>query len=190
MYFIQTLYIDKNKDPFRDPFGWSAPEYHLMGWALSCLQLHNLYGNITLYANSQGANLLIDTLQLPYTEAFLTHDNLKMIHPDLWTLVKIYTHSLQEQPFLHIDGDIFLFSPFDSKLLEGELIAQNIETATENHYTRSQKELMREFVFFPLCIQKDFESGLPVQACNTGIVGGNNLSFFRDYADWAFEVCS
>ena len=28
MNFIQTLYIDKLKDPFKDCFGWAAPEYH------------------------------------------------------------------------------------------------------------------------------------------------------------------
>jgi len=31
MNFIQTLYIDPDKDPFHDSFGWAAPEYHLMG---------------------------------------------------------------------------------------------------------------------------------------------------------------
>jgi hypothetical protein len=48
MNFIQTLQIGAGKDPFRDSFGWIAPEYHLMSWALSCLQLHKLYGNTTL----------------------------------------------------------------------------------------------------------------------------------------------
>jgi len=37
MNYIQTFYINPDKDPFRDSFGWVAPEYHLMGWALSSL---------------------------------------------------------------------------------------------------------------------------------------------------------
>ena len=142
MNFIQTLYINADKDPFKDSCGWAAPEFHLMGWALSCLQLHKLYGNISLYANSPAARLLIDTLRLPYSNVHLTHDNLNLIHPDLWAFTKIYTHSLQEQPFLHIDGDIFLFKPFDSGILEGELIAQNIELGTEYCYIPAQKEVM------------------------------------------------
>jgi len=185
--FIQTLYIDPDKDPFRDSFGWVAPEYHLMGWALSCLQLHQLYGNITLYANSRAARLLIDTLQLPYADVILAHDELTLIHPELWALSKIYTYSLQEQPFLHIDGDVFPFSPFKSDLLEGELVAQNVEVATENHYMRTQNELMQYFTFFPPCVKRDFESAVPFQACNAGILGGHNLSFFHDYAASAFE---
>ena len=119
MNLLQTLYIDKSKDLFRDSFGWAAPEYHLMGWALSCLQLHKVYGNITLFANSQAADLLIDKLQLPYTEVNLAHNKLTLIHPNLWALPKIYTYSLQEHPFLHIDGDVFLFEPFNPNLFEG-----------------------------------------------------------------------
>ena len=187
MIFLQTLYITSNKDPFRDPFGWSSPEYHLMGWALSCLQLHKLYGNITLHANSPAAHLLIDTLQLPYTQVILSHDELTLIHPDLWALPKIYTYSLQQEPFLHIDGDVFLFKPFNSLLLEGNLIAQNVEVATENYYSSTQKEIMRHFTCFPPCVKKEFESGIPVQACNAGILGGNDLSFFHEYAYTAFE---
>ena len=187
MHFIQTLQISPGKDPYHDSFGWAAPEYHLMGWALSCLLLHKLYGNITLYANSPAARLLIDTLQLPYNKVCLTHDRLTLIHPDLWALPKIYTYSLQEQPFLHIDGDVFLFNPFDSELLRGELIAQNLETATDRYYIPVQKELMRYFTFFPPCVKKDFESGHPVQSVNAGILGGCNVSFFHDYADSAFE---
>ena len=94
MNFIQTLYVADSKNPFVDKFGWAAPEYHLMGWALSCLQLRQIYGDISLFANSQAARLLVDTLQLPYSEVHLTHDKLNLIHPDLWALPKIQTYSL------------------------------------------------------------------------------------------------
>ena len=187
MNFIQTLYVDDTRDPFCDLFGWVAPEYHLMGWALSCFQLHKVYGDVTLYANSKAARLLTDTLQLPYSEVCTVHDNLSLIHPELWALPKIYTYSFQEQPFLHIDGDVFLFKSFNPDLLEGELIAQNVEVATENYYTSTQKELMRYLTYFPPCVKKDFESGIPFQSCNAGIIGGNNLLFFHDYAELAFE---
>ena len=187
MKLIQTLYIGTHKDPFHDPFGWVAPEYHLMSWALSCLQLHKIYGNITLYANSKAAYILIDTLQLPYTKVHLAHDELTLIHSDLWALPKIYTYSIQEQPFLHIDCDVFVFNQFDCNLLNAELIAQNVEVATEDYYAVTQKKLMRYFTFFPSCVKRDFESGIPVQACNAGIMGGNNISFFSDYSATVFD---
>ena len=189
MYFIQTLYMNTTKDPFCDSFGWIAPEYHLMGWALSCLQLHKLYGSITLYANSPAAGLLLDTLQLPFNSLILVHDQLTLPHPDLWALPKIYTYSLQEKPFLHVDGDVFLFEPLDSGLLDSDLVAQNKEVATEHYYFPAQKALMCHFSFFPPCVKKDFESGKPIHACNAGILGGNNISFYRDYTALTLTQC-
>ena len=166
MDLIQTLYINTNKDPFYDTFGWAAPEYHLIAWALSSMQLHKLYGKVTLFANSQAARFLIDKLQLPFTHVNIALDELTLINPYLWALPKIYTYSLQEKPFLHIDGDVFLFEQLNPMLLERELIAQNVEVATDNYYTLTQKELMRRFTFLPSCVKTDFESGIPIQACN------------------------
>lgn len=186
MNLIQTLYIDTQKNPFKDSFGWVAPEYHLMGWALSCLQLHKIYGNISLFANSPGAHLLIDTLQLPYSEVHLSHDQLTLIHPNLWALPKIYTYSLQKQPFLHIDGDVFLFQPFNADLLRGELIAQNMESTTD-YSAPVQEDLMRYFIYLPPCVKKDFESKISAYSVNAGILGGNNVSFFHDYTALAFD---
>lgn len=65
MNYIQTLYIDSSKNPLKNSFGWARPEYHLMSWALSCLQLKKIYGNVELYANNTAAELLINDLKLP-----------------------------------------------------------------------------------------------------------------------------
>lgn len=186
MKLIQTLYIDDSKDPYRDGFGWKTPQFHLMSWALSCLQLNKLYGEIELYANTSAACLLIDTLGLPYKKINLTHDKLRIANQNLWALPKLYTYSLQEKPFLHIDGDVFIFQRFPNKLLECELIAQNIEVATE-HYSSTQKELMAHFSYFPECVHNDFCSGIPIKAVNAGILGGNDITFIKGYANEAFE---
>lgn len=76
--FIQTLYIDKKYNAFQDGLGWIRPEFNMMGWTLSCLQLHKLYGKVELYANSAARHLLIDILELPYTEVHNDLDNLKL----------------------------------------------------------------------------------------------------------------
>jgi len=63
--FVHEFYpapLDNNKDPLHDTFGWVDPEYHLKSWALGCLQLHKMYGNVNLYGNTPAVQLLIDTL--------------------------------------------------------------------------------------------------------------------------------
>ena len=186
MKFIQTLYIDNFKNPLKYCFGWFAPEFHLMSWALSCLQLYKIYGKVALYANSSAAKLLIDTLELPYSSINLTHDNLKLVNENLWALPKILTYSLQDASFLHLDGDVFLFKKLDEQLLKSELIAQNQEVATD-YYLSTQKELLANFTYFPECVRRDFVNTKPIKAVNAGILGGSNIAFIKAYASLAFK---
>ncbi len=189
MNIAQTLYFNDSKDPYKDTFGWAAPDYHLMSWALSSLQLNKLYGKVDLYCNNQGADILIDQLGLPYEQVHLSHNHLLIPHEKLWALPKIFTYSLQTQPFLHIDGDVFLFDKLPSYLLQSNLISQNIEEAT-NYYLQTQKELQDNFSYFPKCVDADFKSRLPIKAVNAGILGGNDINFIQEYADLAFKYIS
>jgi hypothetical protein len=186
MNFIQTLYYDDFKCPYNDHFGWLNSKYHLISWALSCLQIKALYGSVDLYCNNSASSFLIDDLQLPYNKVFCTHNDIDIPHKQLWALPKIYTYALQKEPFLHIDGDVFLFDKLPEKLLQGSLIAQNVEEAT-SYYLQTQKELMANFTHFPNCVAEDFNSGIPIKAVNAGIFGGNNIDFFKEYTDLAFE---
>lgn len=188
MKFIQTLYFSKSVNPFKNSFGWAAPEYHLMGWALSCLQLLRLYKNVDLYCNSKVASLLKNELELPYSNIYVTHDDLNIVNEKLWALPKVFTYSLQDEPFLHVDGDVFLFKELPVSLLKGGLIAQNVEEATTFDYPLGlQKELMKYFTYFPNCVKKDFNSKSPIKSINAGILGGNNILFIKEYANMAFE---
>ncbi len=71
MKFIQTLYIQDNQKVLSNSFGWAAPEFHLMSWCLSFLQLKKYYGDIELYANSPAVELLVGYLNLPMVFYFL-----------------------------------------------------------------------------------------------------------------------
>ena len=184
MKFIQTLYFNEGIDPFKHNFGWCAPEFHLMGWVLSCLQLKEIYGNVDLYCNSRVASLLRDEVGLPYTNYLVTHDKLDIVNRELWALPKIYTYSLQTSPFLHLDGDVFLFKKLPDELLNSGLIAQNMEVATE-YYTSAQKKIMTHFTYFPDCVNADFISSEPIKAVNAGILGGQDTAFFKDYSNEA-----
>lgn len=186
MKIIQTLYANNNLTPISNSFGWLRPEYHLMSWALSCLQIKKFHKEVHLYANTSGAELLTKQLKLPYDSVNISHDNLVLQNENLWALPKIFTYSLQKEPFLHIDGDVFLFEALPKNLLEQDLIAQNIEEATK-FYQTTQSELMSNFEYFPDCVRKDFYSKKPINAVNAGILGGQNIRFFQEYTDLAFS---
>lgn len=64
------------------------------------------------------------------------------------------TYSLQAEPFLHIDGDVFLPRVLDEKINNSELVAQNRETGT-GYYNVWQKNFCVEIVCFfsHICIK-------------------------------------
>ncbi|RZL57794.1 MAG: hypothetical protein EOO93_17310 [Pedobacter sp.] len=150
--------------------GWVAPEYNLMSWALSCLQLKKYYKNIALYCDTETKKLLIDELGLPYTEVHCELDKLNCYHQELWAIPKIYCYSIQEKPFLHVDGDVFIWKAFDDRLLSRPLIAQNLESAT-HHYNGIMFELEQNLNFFPEEIKVERKAKNPILAYNAGIFG-------------------
>lgn len=186
MRIVQTLYSGDKADFLAQTFGWFAPEYHVMGWALSCLQLKKYYSDLTLYADGRSADLLINKLKLPYTNVQITHEELRVPSAQLWALSKIYTYSLQQDPFLHVDGDVFIFKCLPDRLMGASLIAQNVEVATE-YYRSMQEELSSKAKYIPEFVQRDFESKNPIKAVNAGILGGSDIRFINDFCRIAFE---
>lgn len=184
MKYIQTLFISKNQNLFKDSFGWVSPLYHLLSWGLSALTLKKALGNLTLYTNSYGKEILVDLLKLPYDNVVLSFDGWELPHKELWALSKIYTYSLQTTPFIHIDGDIYLFNPFPNEFKEASLIAQNIEQFTDYYYS-VMKPINRKFTYMPEYVKNDFLKQESLHAVNAGILGGNDLSFFKDYTQEA-----
>ncbi|WP_075349602.1 DUF6734 family protein [Algoriphagus marinus] len=181
MKFVQTFWIDTDKNGFEDSFGWCSAKYHLMSWALSCLQLNKFYDNVELITDTKGKELLIDVLKLPYKKVRVELDNLRFdAHPRLWVMKKIYSYNLHNEPFLNVDGDVFIFKPFPHEVLSGDLIAQNIEQDFD--YYKELVNLVNDtFAFVPSAIKKQLESAMPIQASNAGILGGNDHHFFSDY---------
>jgi len=186
MKIVQTSWSCTQDNLLKFNAGWYAPEYNLMGWALSCLQLKKYYKDVTLYADNVSARMLIDTLQLPYTELVCDLDKLNNIHPKLWALPKIDTYSRQDSPFLHVDGDAFIWKPFDEQLLSGGLITQNLEVSTE-YYEKNFLKLENTLSFFPPEIIEARKKYSPIYAYNAGIFGGHDIPFFKDYTSKSLE---
>ena len=106
MKIVQTFWHGNNS-LLDNSFGWMNPQYHLMSWALSCLSLKDNYQNIVLYTDSHGYEIFAEQLKLPYTDIIIQYDNLTCPEPH-WAYPKLLTYSLQKEPFIHVDGDVYL----------------------------------------------------------------------------------
>jgi hypothetical protein len=185
---IQTFWTGNTSvvNPLSLTGGWLSAEYHWMAWALSCLQFRNFYENVELVTDTMGKTILIDLLQLPYTTVRVELDVLNQYSPKLWALAKIYSYSLQQEPFIHADGDVFIWQPFPATCIDADLIAQNFEIDFP-FYHDPLRTVQREFQKIPACMVKELERSKTIYSCNTGVIGGKKLAVFQEYSRLAFD---
>jgi hypothetical protein len=165
--------------------GWSGCEYHWMSWALSCLQFTKLYGAVSLVTDEQGKAMLIHTLGLPYTDVQTVLDErLKNYPPAFWSLAKIVSFSMQQEPFLHVDGDFFAWHPFPEEVEQAPVAAQNLEVNL-SYYRDNLTLIAKKWQHIPPMMHIQNLPG-DIFAANTGVFGGYHLSFIQAYCKAAF----
>ncbi|MBB6371520.1 DUF6734 family protein [Chryseobacterium shigense] len=186
MKIIQSFWT-ASQDFQMNSFGWLYPRFHVIGWALSCLQLSKFY-DVELYTDKNGYDLLITKLGLPYKKVHVVMDELNTFHRDFWALPKIKAYMLQNEPFLHVDGDVFIWEPFPDNLMSEGLISQNLEITTE-YYSKMWDEIFPHLKFIPAEMEK-YISKVNNYACNMGIFGGNDINFINRYSQKSFEFAA
>lgn len=167
---------------------WIDPVYHYMSWALSCLQLREFYDEVELYTDDLGYKLLVEQFELPYTRVHLTLNDFQ--YPSyLWSAPKLKTYSLQEEPFLHVDGDVFLYKAISEDFVSNnDIVFQNLEIDEDYGF---YADILKDY--FAIKCQEGYSDWLGsisldrIAAFNAGIMGGRNVSFFKEYTSAAFS---
>ncbi len=186
-FWSKPSYKKKNvKVHDRNNGGWTDKKYNYFSWALSCLQFRKYYEDVELITDETGYEILIEKLKLPYTKVDVCLDKINHYHEDLWALGKIYAYSIQDTPFIHADGDVFIFRKFEESFESSPILAQNIEMGYPV-YKETFKELQDHFTYIPEDILKYYDTFGEVNGINMGIVGGNDIPFFKQYTEKAFE---
>jgi hypothetical protein len=182
MRIIQTLWLPKtNENPIKSKCGWLSAEFHWMSWILSFKSLQKYYSQIELYTNQAGKEVLINQLKLPYSKVHLVFDGID-VPESSWVYYKIFTYSLQHEPFVHIDGDVYLSKAFPKTFSESAIVAQNRES-NFTFYQATLDILNEKNIQFPAI----FYSQIPQITYNAGIIGGKNLPFFKEYSGIVLE---
>ena len=184
MRIVQTFWT-AGQDPLHRSYGWPAPEYNLMSWVMSCHSLREHYDDLTLYTDTAGKHLLIDTLHLPYTEVCTVFDDFPCL-PQHWALSKIKTYSLQTEPFLHIDGDVFITEPLPESVGKAPLVTQNREIGTIYYRRMMDRILEHPEIRLPDYIDKGLRED-SVASYNMGFFGGTDLDFIHRYCQEVFH---
>jgi hypothetical protein len=108
-------------------------------------------------------------------------DSLDLYNPDWWALGKIYAFHIQETPFIHVDGDVFIWEKFPERLEKSGLIAQNLEFGFPI-YQEVFTALTQSGSYMPPVILDNYAHNQGFHAYNAGIIGGNDMVFFKEFS--------
>lgn len=184
MKVVQTFWTG-NKSLLENSFGWINPQSHLMSWALSCLSLKEHYEDVILYTDSNGYKVFAELLQLPYKDVIVQYDNLSCPEPH-WAYPKVVTYSLQQEPFIHVDGDVYLPDRLSSEVEKAGLIAQNIEIGS-SYYKNMMNDVLQKGILLPDYLKEELDKD-SIGSYNAGVLGGNDLDFIKEYCQTAFHI--
>jgi len=172
---------------------WASETHHWLSWVLSLETARRHYSETCLYTDSKGADILVDRLGLKFSQFSTDLDALADEDPGWWSLGKLYTYSVQQEPFVHIDSDVYLWKRLPEHIESADVFAQNPEPFPE----------LGDLCYRPECVDRAFQAAggwLPEEwhwyrqrlsrqrgeCC--GIFGGQRTDFIRHYANQALRL--
>ncbi len=184
MKIIQSFWSGNQKN-VDTKYGWQDSKFHWMGWILSVNQLVKFYDDVELYTDDFGYDILINHLNLPYTKVHVVLNDLDSFPSELWALAKIKVYAMQDKPFVHVDGDVFIWDKFPLKLSTAALIAQNLEKTGE-YYSFTWNNIKPHLCYIPEELV-DFSTTSYNLSANMGLTGGSDILFYKKYAQNSFD---
>jgi hypothetical protein len=172
---------------------WREPVHHLLAWGLSLRLARSHYPETVLITDSPGRELLVHQLGLSFTHVCTELDRLTDADPGWWALGKLVAYNLQDEPFIHLDTDVFLWRPLPESVTSAPVCAQHPEDyhladrhcgprIVEDAFERAGLSLPAEWEWSRSHRARRFREA------NCGILGGMNTGFIRHYAALAVDL--
>jgi hypothetical protein len=193
MKIIQSLWsppIVQTRDGPGNRFngGWLDERNHWMSWALSCLTLHQFYDQVELITDNVGKKILVDQIQLPYSKVSTSLTELNGYPSKAWALGKLKAYGLQTEPFLHVDGDVYIWQKLNDSIENASLVVQSrTDFSIHPQVNELAKVIQNELISVPQAIENYWKLQQPFFAINAGIIGGKDVAFFQEYSQQAFS---
>lgn len=171
---------------------WATPLHHLLAWRLSLKTASQHYPESALITDRPGKKLLVDQLGLPFTHVSTELERLSRANPQWWTLGKLVAYSLQDQPFVHIDSDVFLWKPLPSRVAESPVFSQCLGYLPSDGHA-GPREIERAFDEAQIELPVEWQWARSRDEArfglhNAGILGGAHPAFLRHYAQTAVAL--
>lgn len=158
-------------------------------FSLSILLAKKNYENIELVTDPLGAELC-SILQLPFNNIEII-PNTKNVTHKVWAYYKFKAYELQEEPFFHIDYDVFLNKRLPKHIEKSQVLVQDMESDELKRTKHIVSILYSDFnkIFTENTPDSYIKYSSDKKAYCMGIFGGNDLEFIQQYSKTAIEWC-
>ncbi len=138
----------------------------------------NHYPEIELVTDDSGKALLIDHLNIPFSNVNLALNDYRYLPIHHWAYPKMIAYGLQQKPFIHLDYDVFLWDGIPKEMRKNALTFQNIEEGHifRDHYM-SGIEVFNNAPVAPENIKKNYTQ----EVFNCGVVMANDIDFVQEW---------
>lgn len=172
---------------------WASHLHHWLAWGLSLRLARRHYPETTLVTDRAGKALLVDRLGLSFTHVSTELDSLSNADPGWWALGKLLAYTMQDQPFVHLDTDVFLWKPLPSSLASAAVFTQCPEEHSGLDDQCKMEEAERAFAERSLLLPAEWEWARSrsldrYYEANCGIVGGTRTDFIQYFGNLALDL--
>ncbi len=166
---------------FGNRCGYNKFSDFLFTTALSTLCASRHFKEVQCVSSDWGVNLFKE-LQFPYTSYSNKLNELKEVSRFFWAYGKLLAYSIQDQPFVHIDNDVFIIDPLAPKVLSARLCFQSHEPFALPGY--HYYEMLRKcWNMAPVRPKQIVDNEVTDFAYNCGICGGHDLDHFKEWLE-------
>ncbi|MCE9563810.1 MAG: hypothetical protein K8U57_17345 [Planctomycetes bacterium] len=184
-------------EPFRrgEGSGWLSPYHAYLAWGLSVQCASRHYPDTMLVTDDAGVELLVGKLGLKFTHVSRELNRLGGRSPDWWALGKLYAYRMQTDPFVHIDGDVFLWKRLPEELETAPVFAQSPEQFDPDNAAGYYPVRAVERTFpaagagwLPDAWRRYTDGAGTRTASCCGIVGGTRIDLLTEFAQLGIRI--
>ncbi len=165
----------------------------MFAWGLSLHLARKHYPETMLVTDTAGKELLVDRLGLEFREVSTELDRLRDVDPGWWALGKLVAYSIQNEPFVHLDTDVFLWRPLPAWLTSAPVFVQCPEHHAFGQGRCDPRQIAMLFESHGLSLHAEWEfalsqAGSRFREESCGILGGNHMDFIHYYAQTSIDM--
>lgn len=159
---------------------WYDNKYQWYTLALSVYYSNLHYGNTHLIT-TKSVQDFIKLLEIPFTSVSTELEDLNY-NPKFWIVGKIKAYQIQEEPFIHLDGDLILYEKPNSF---EDILVEKLESFKDDFYKAGYSSLIDRSIDNFKATTERFKNN--EYSYSMGVYGSNNLEINKEYCNFVFN---